>query len=53
VSDGSGTARREENPVRGLLHGTAALVSVAGLVALVVRADGVANTVASAIYGST
>jgi hemolysin III len=41
------------NPVRGLLHGAAALVSVAGLVALVVRADGVANTAASALYGST
>jgi hemolysin III len=42
-----------QNPVRGLLHGTAALVSVAGLVALVARAQGVANTAASAIYGST
>jgi hemolysin III len=42
-----------QNPVRGLLHGTAALVSVAGLVALVVRAQGVANTAGSAIYGST
>lgn len=42
-----------QNPVRGFLHGTAALVSVAGLVALVVRADGVVNTVACALYGST
>ena len=42
-----------QNPVRGFLHGTAALVSIAGLVALVVRADGGANTAASAIYGST
>lgn len=42
-----------QNPVRGLLHGTAALVSVLGLVALVVRAEGAANTAAAAIYGST
>lgn len=42
-----------QNPARGFLHGTAALVSVAGLVALVVRADGAANTAASAIYGAT
>ncbi|HEX6286046.1 MAG TPA: hemolysin III family protein, partial [Acidimicrobiia bacterium] len=42
-----------QNPVRGFLHGTAALVSVVGLVVLVVRAQGVANTAASAIYGST
>jgi hemolysin III len=42
-----------QNPVRGFLHGTAALVSVAGLVALVVRAEGPANTAAAAIYGST
>lgn len=42
-----------QNPVRGVLHGTAALVSVAGLVALVVRAEGAANTAGAAIYGST
>lgn len=42
-----------QNPVRGFLHGTAALVSVAGLLALIIRADGAANTAASAIYGST
>ena len=42
-----------QNPVRGFLHGTAALVSVGGLVALVVRADGVVNTAACALYGST
>ena len=41
-----------QNPVRGFLHGAAALVSVAGLVALIVRAEGPANTAASAIYGS-
>jgi len=42
-----------QNPVRGFLHGTAALVSVAGLIALVVRADGLGTTVASTIYGVT
>ncbi len=44
---------RMQNPVRGFLHGTAALVAVAGLVALVIRAEGAANTAASAIYGAT
>jgi len=42
---------RMKNPVRGFLHGTAALVSVAGLIALIVRSDGVAMTVASIVYG--
>ncbi|MGD2061149.1 MAG: hemolysin III family protein [Acidimicrobiia bacterium] len=42
-----------QNPVRGFLHGTAALVSIAGLVALIVRAEGAANITASAIYGAT
>jgi hemolysin III len=42
-----------QNPVRGFLHGTAALVSVAGLIALVVRADGLGTIVASTIYGVT
>lgn len=41
-----------QNPVRGFLHGTAALVSMAGLVVLVVRAEGAANTAAAAVYGS-
>lgn len=44
---------RMQNPVRGFLHGTAALVSIAGLVALIVRANGAANIAASAIYGAT
>jgi len=44
---------RMQNPVRGFLHGSAALASVAALVALIIRADGAANTAASAIYGST
>lgn len=42
-----------QNPVRGFLHGTAALLSVAGLVLLVIRAEGAANTAAAAVYGST
>lgn len=42
-----------QNPVRGLLHGTAALVSVAGLIALIVRSNGVVSTVASSVYGVT
>lgn len=42
-----------QNPARGFLHGTAALVSIVGLVALVARADGAASTAASAIYGAT
>ena len=42
-----------QNPARGFLHGTAALISVVGLVALVARADGAASTTASAIYGAT
>lgn len=40
-----------QNPVRGLLHGSAAIVSVGGLVALLARSDGAGVTVASAIYG--
>lgn len=42
-----------QNPVRGLLHGTAALASVAGLVLLVFRAESAANSAAAAVYGST
>jgi hemolysin III len=42
-----------QNPVRGFLHGSAALVSVVGLVALVARADGMGMKVASTIYGVT
>jgi hemolysin III len=44
---------RMQNPVRGFLHGTAALVSVAGLVALVVRSEGAGMTAASAVYGAS
>ena len=42
-----------QNPVRGILHGTAALVSVAGLIALVARSNGAGTTLAAAIYGAT
>jgi hemolysin III len=41
-----------QNPVRGILHGSAALVSVGGMVALVARSNGVATTTAAAIYGA-
>jgi hemolysin III len=42
-----------ENPVRGFLHGSAAVVSVAGLVALVSRTDEPRSTVAGVVYGLT
>lgn len=42
-----------QNPVRGILHGTAALISVAGLVALILRADTASMVAASAVYGAT
>lgn len=41
------------NPIRGFLHGTAALVSVAGMIALIVRSTGAGMTAASALYGAT
>lgn len=41
------------NPVRGFLHGTAALVSVAGLIALITRSEGAGMTAASTLYGAT
>lgn len=42
-----------QNPVRGLLHGSAAIVAVAGLVALVVRSNGPSTTAAVSIYGAS
>ena len=42
-----------QNPIRGFLHGTAAVVSIAGLVALIARSNGVGMTVASTVYGVT
>jgi len=42
-----------QNPVRGFLHGTAALASVVALVALIVRAEGAGMTTASVVYGVT
>lgn len=47
------TLGRMQNPVRGLLHGSAALLSIAGLVMLVVESSGAATTAAVAIYGSS
>ena len=44
---------RMQNPVRGILHGSAAVVSVGGLVVLVVRSRGAGTTLAAAIYGLT
>lgn len=44
---------RMQNPVRGFLHGTGAVVSLAGLVALVARSGPPHLLVASAIYGLT
>lgn len=44
---------RMQNPVRGILHGLAAVVSVGGLVALLARSEGVGMIVVSAIYGLT
>lgn len=42
-----------QNPVRGFLHGTAAVVSIAGLIALVARSKGLGMTAASTVYGVT
>jgi len=42
---------RMQNPVRGILHGTAAVVSVGAMVALVSRSDRAGETAASAVYG--
>lgn len=44
---------RMQNPVRGILHGSAAVVSVGGLIALISHSDGFATTVAAALYGIT
>ena len=44
---------RMQNPARGILHGSAALVSAAGLVALVTRSSGSGMVAASVIYGLT
>lgn len=47
------TLGRMQNPVRGFLHGTAAVVSIAGLIALVARSKGLGMTAASTVYGVT
>lgn len=44
------TLRRMQNPVRGLLHGSAAVASVAGLVVLLDRSDE-PHLLPSAVYG--
>jgi hemolysin III len=40
-----------QNPVRGFLHGSAALMSVAGVAALLTRSDDTTMTIATGIYG--
>lgn len=42
-----------QNPVRGLLHGSAAVAAVAGLVALLVRSNGPVSTASVAVYGAS
>jgi len=42
---------RLQNPVRGVLHGSAAAVSVGGLIALLAKANVAGMTAASAVYG--
>jgi hemolysin III len=42
---------RMQNPVRGFLHGSAAVVSVVGMVALLTRSDRAGTTLAIAVYG--
>lgn len=44
---------RLQNPVRGILHGSAAVVSVGGLFALLAIANEAGITAASAVYGLT
>lgn len=45
------TLGRMQNPVRGFLHGSAALAAVLGTVILVARAESLSSRVAVAIYG--
>ena len=40
-----------QNPIRGLLHGSAALVSVVGVIALIASADGPVHRSVAIIYG--
>jgi hemolysin III len=42
---------RMQNPVRGLLHGSAALVSIVGVIVLIVSADGPRFVSVAVIYG--
>ena len=45
------TLGRMQNPVRGFLHGTAAIMSLVGTVFLVIRASSPAGRVAMVVYG--
>ncbi len=45
------TLGRMQNPVRGFLHGSAAVLSLVGTVVLVIRASTVAGQVAMVVYG--
>ena len=45
------TLGRMQNPVRGLLHGSAAVVSIAGIVILLVSGSGVLPRVALGVFG--
>ncbi len=44
---------RMQNPVRGILHGSAAAVSIGGLIALQARSNDAGMILASAVYGLT
>lgn len=45
------TLGRMQNPVRGLLHGTAAVVSLVGTILLVARADSAKAVIAAVVFG--
>lgn len=49
--DGRITLGRMQNPVRGFLHGSAALVAVAGTIVLVAMASSLGGRIALAVYG--
>lgn len=45
------TLGKMQNPVRGFLHGTAAVLALAGTIVLVVKASSISGRVAMVIYG--
>lgn len=51
LENGRATLGRMQNPVRGLLHGSAALASLIGLVFLVVRADTAMMRTGAVVFG--